>query len=187
MVRDGILYITVPATEDWDEANQCFINTKETTLILKHSLVSLSKWEANWRISFLDKFGKKNTTVEQILDYVRCMTTNQNVDPNVYRNLTQNNIEEVFEYIGSSMTATTFSDHQKPVRKRIVTSELLYSWMIDFNIPFQCEKWPLDRLITLMRVCEAEHRKQEKGSTRRAMQRNAEIKRRNRAKKAARK
>ena len=185
-VQDGVLKILIPGKEDWDEANQCFIYSKDTVLNLKHSLVSIAKWETNWNISFLDKFGKKETTVEQVLDYIRCMTINQNIDPNVYKCLTNKNVEDVFTYIGSSMTATTFSDHLKPGRKRIVTSELVYSWMIDFGVPFQCEKWPFDRLITLLRVCEAEHREHKKGSTSSAMKRNRDIKQRNRARKAAR-
>ena len=173
-----MLQITVPAREAWDEINQQFINTKETTIRLEHSLVSVSKWETEWCVPFLNK---RDMTVEQIRDYVRCMTVTQNVDPNVYLNLTEKNLKEVFDYIASKKTATFFSDKEKGGRRRIITSELIYCWMVMWRIPFQCEKWPLDRLITLIRVCEAENKQPKQGSRRSAIQRNAEIKARNRA------
>lgn len=146
-----MLYITVPATEQWDEAKQEFISTKETTLQLEHSLVSLSKWESKWHKAF---FSKKDKTFEETIDYIKCMTLTQNVKPEVYACLTKSNIEEINRYIGDPMTATTFfEEKQGGGSSETVTAELIYYWMIALNIPFECQKWHINRLLTLVRVC----------------------------------
>lgn len=147
-----MLRIVVPAVELWDEGRQEFIDTKEQTLQLEHSLISISKWEAKWRKAFLSK-GEK--TYEETVDYIRCMTVTPHVDPEVYNRLTIANINEVNRYIEAPMTATYVSE-DKSGRKshEIVTSELIYYWMILHGIPFECEKWHLNRLLMLIRVCE---------------------------------
>ena len=99
-----MLEITIPGVEQYDEAKNCFITTKEQSLRLEHSLVSLSKWEAKWHKPYLSKQPK--TVLEQI-DYIRCMTLTQNVDPNVYTAITPRILEQVNAYINDSMTATT--------------------------------------------------------------------------------
>ena len=91
-----MLEIVIPGAEQWDEVKQEFISTKEQTLKLEHSLVSLSKWESKWCQPFL---SKKEKTVEQTIDYIKCMTLTQNVDPNVYNLLTKDNILKINEYI----------------------------------------------------------------------------------------
>ena len=146
-----MLTITIPATEIFDERTNHFFSTKEQTLQLEHSLVSLSKWESKWCKPFLSKDEK---TLEETLDYIRCMTITQNVDPNVYNFMSRSNIEEINKYIESPMTATTFhDDKQKGRNGEIVTSELIYYWMISLNIPMECQKWHINRLLTLIRVC----------------------------------
>lgn len=146
-----MLQLTIPSVELWDESQQQFIYTKEQTLKLEHSLVSLSKWESKWCKPFLTKQEK---TDEETIDYVRCMTITQNVDPKVYNYLTDENIKEVNKYIEAPMTATWFTEDKntKPNREQ-VTSELIYYWMIALNIPFKCETWHLNRLLTLIKVC----------------------------------
>lgn len=145
-----MLQITIPAAEQWDEINQEFLSVKETTLSLEHSLISLSKWESKWCKPFLDK---KNKTYEETIDYVRCMTLTPNIDPTIYYALTDDNIKQINEYISAPMTATYFSDNKRGGGREIVTSELIYYWMIALNIPFECEKWHLNRLLTLVKVC----------------------------------
>lgn len=151
--------------ESWDEAKEEFIPAKTVTLQLEHSLVSLSKWESKWNKPFLS--NTTNMTSEESLDYIRCMTITKNVDPTFYLNLTTANVEAVISYINAPMTATTFSNHQKEkVNNEIVTSELIYYWMIAYNIPFECQKWHLNRLLTLVRICgikNAPPKKQSKG------------------------
>lgn len=146
-----MLTIVVPEREYFDDDKNEFVHTKEVTLQLEHSLVSLSKWESRWKKPFLSDTEK---TPEETIDYIRCMTINNNVDPSVYRRLTNGMVQRINEYISDPMTATTFSEdkHQKKNRE-VVTSELIYYWMVALQIPFECQKWHLNRLITLIRVC----------------------------------
>lgn len=146
-----MLRITIPAVEQWDEVKQEFVQTKEQTLQLEHSLVSLSKWESKWNKPFLSKEVKTN---EETLDYIKCMTISQNVDPNVYNCLTSEHIAQINKYIEAPMTATTFTEDKNGKRNReVITAELIYYWMIALTIPFECQKWHLNRLLTLIRVC----------------------------------
>ena len=168
-----MLQITIPANELWDERNEVFINVKETTLQLEHSLVSLSKWESKWNKPFLTN---NNKTTDEILDYIRCMTITQHVDPNIYMAFTSDNIKQVTDYIALPMTATTFSNIKNPAPSReIITTELIYYWMIAFNIPFECQKWHLNRLLTLIKVCNVKNQKPEKMSKSQLMSRNAAL------------
>lgn len=168
-----MLQITIPATEKWDEGRQEFISTKEQTLQLEHSLVSLSKWESKWCKPFL---SKKDMTDEEAIDYVRCMTITQNVNPDVYNNLTSDLIKEVSTYINAPMTATWFAEEKgRKSSSESVTSELIYYWMIALQIPFKCEKWHLNRLLTLIRICNIKNTPPKKMSKRALMSRNAAL------------
>ena len=147
-----MLQITIPAKELWDESRERFITIKEQRLQLEHSLVSLSKWESKWNKPFL---STESRTLEETKDYVRCMTITQNVDPMVYEFITDDVIEQVNEYINAKMTATWFNEKKtgKPNNEQ-TTSEIIYYNMISLNIPFECQKWHLNRLLTLIRVCD---------------------------------
>lgn len=139
-------------SECWDEDNEVFVPAKTVTLQLEHSLVSIKKWESKWKRSFLS--SKKELTIEESIDYIRCMTLTQHVDPQVYRRLSQQNIDEVTEYIRDSMTATTFNDgNSKKGKNEIITAEVIYCWMFSLGIPIECQKWHLNQLISLIRVC----------------------------------
>ena len=171
-----MLRITIPATELWDENKEEFITIKEQTLQLEHSLVSLSKWESKWCKPFLSKDIK---TEEETLDYIRCMTITQNVDPDVYNFIPNNIREEIKEYIEAPMTATWFSDDKNSKggkgNSEQITSELVYYWMIAQNIPFECEKWHLNRLLTLIKVCNVKNQPPKKMSKKALMSRNAAL------------
>lgn len=168
-----MLEIKIPAIEQWDELNQEFVYTKEQTLRLEHSLVSLSKWESKWRKPFLSKQEKTN---EEIIDYIKCMTTTQNVDPNIFRCLSHENMMDIKNYIEAPMTATTFTkDKNSRPNREIVTSELIYYWMIALNIPFECQKWHLNRLLTLIQVCNVKNQPPKKMSKKDIMSRNAAL------------
>lgn len=137
--------------ERWDEEKEEFVNPEYTTLQLEHSLISISKWESKWHKPFL---SKKEKTSEETIDYIRCMTITQNVSPIVYSKLSSANIQEINAYINDSMTATFFSENKKKSSKQvIVTSEVIYYWMIVLRIPMECQKWHLNRLLTLIKVC----------------------------------
>ena len=169
-----MLTIVVPISpEGWDEQKQEFVEPKVQTLQLEHSLVSLSKWESKWKKSFI---SNKNITNEEMMDYIKCMTLTKNVSPMVYDHLTQANIKEVRDYIEDPMTATTFAKEVGAGRSReIVTSELIYYWMISSNIPFECQKWHLNRLIALIRVCGIKNAPPKKRSKRDIMSQNAAL------------
>lgn len=98
-----MLKVVVPASEQFDDATGCFINTKKQVLQLEHSLVSLYKWESKHCKPFLSREPK---TTEESIDYIRCMTITQNVDPNVYHAVTKDIIDQVNAYIDAPMTAT---------------------------------------------------------------------------------
>lgn len=168
-----MLQLIIPASEQWDEAKQEFVNTKEQTLQLEHSLISLSNWESKWHKPFL---SSKNLSVEEILDYIRCMTINKNVDPNAYTSLSQDDVNKVTDYINAPMTATTFSeDRTSRPNREIITAELIYYWMIALNIPVEFQKWHLNRLLTLIRVCNIKNSPPKKMSRREIMSRNAAL------------
>ena len=167
-----MLQITIPATETWDESKQEFSHTKERTLQLEHSLVSLSKWEAKWCKPFL---SKKDKTYEETIDYIRCMTITQNVDSDIYYCLSNENLEQINDYINSPMTATFFSNTNSSPTREIITSEIIYYWMIALNIPFECKKWHLNRLLTLIRVCEIKNMPPKKRSPQEIMSQNAAL------------
>lgn len=169
-----MLQITVPISpEMWDEKNEEFIEPKTASLQLEHSLVSISKWESKWHKPFLSKEPK---TVEETIDYIKCMTLTQNVKSEVYDHLSKENIEEINAYIDDPKTATTFSKDRKSARSReIITSELIYYWMIALNIPFECQKWHLNRLLTLIRVCEVKNTPGKKMSQREVLNQYAAI------------
>lgn len=165
-----MLQITVPALvrEDYDEEKNEFVYTvleKEQTLRLEHSLISLSKWESKWHKPFISKGNKTN---EELLDYIRYMTLTPNVNPDVYYRLSPANYSQIENYIGDSMTATTFSDDRNRKHSReIITAEIIYYWMVSLNIPFDpCERWHLNRLITLVRVCNIKNNPSKKRNSR---------------------
>lgn len=169
-----MLQLVVPISpEGWDEEKQEFVESKTQTLQLEHSLVSVSKWESKWCKAFLTKNEK---TLEETLDYIKCMTITQNVNPDVYNHLTRENIEQVNNYIGAPMTATFISEDKNSKGSReVVTSELIYYWMIALQIPFECQKWHLNRLLTLVKVCNVKNEPPKKRSKRDIMSRNTAL------------
>lgn len=168
-----MLQIVVPPGELYDEQHQEFLTMdKEQILQLEHSLVSISKWEEKWHKAFL---GKEDKTTEEIMDYVRCMTLNKNVNPIAYKLLTQKNIAEINNYIQDPMTATTFSNERKGNNREILTNEIIYYYMIAFGIPSEYQKWHLNKLMTLIKVCDVKNQSPKKMSRKEVMNRNAAL------------
>lgn len=165
-----MLKITVPECERWDEINEVFVYTKECTLTMEHSLVSISKWESKWQKPFLTKEEK---TVDEVEDYIKCMTITQNVNPDVYKCLTAENYKTINDYIENPMSATTFKEiGAKGGNGEMITSELVYYWMVAFRIPFECQKWHINRLLTLIRICNIKNQPSKKMSQKAIMSRN---------------
>ena len=178
--------LIIPANESYDEANNTFINSKAYSFKVEHSLVSISKWEAKWLKPFL---GKEPQTKEETIDYIRCMTITQNVDPEAYDNITNTNMKDIGDYIKHPMSATWFNKDIESgtgagtsSSKETITSELIYYWMITYTIPFECRKWHLNTLLTLIRVCDKKNAKPKKKSTSEIMSRNRALNAERRAK-----
>lgn len=171
--------------ERWDQVHEVFVPGETISackLKMEHSLLSLSKWEQKYCKPFIDS----QKTDEEFKYYLRCMTLTSNVDPRVYNHLSEENLSTIQHYMESPLTATTIHDHQSSSKGKIgntrITAEIVYYYMLQCNIPFECEKWPLQKLLTLIRVCAAKDPSQQKMSKADTIRRNAEINARNRAK-----
>ena len=165
-----MLTINVPGEEYFNNETQKFVTVGDVNLELEHSLISISKWESQWEIPFLSKDDK---TTEQILSYVKMMTQNVNVKDDVYLRLSQKNTDAINSYINAKMTATTFYEpNSKKPNRETITSEIIYYWMISLNIPMECETWHLNRLLTLIRVCNLKNAPEKKMSQQEIAARN---------------
>lgn len=169
-----MLTIVILGTEMFDETTQEFVTEGDITLELEHSLVSLSKWESKYEKPFL---GKDSKTTEEVLDYIKLMTLTPNIPPEVYLKLSEKNVIEINNYIEAKMSATWFHDTPggSSSSREVITSELVYYWMITFQIPFECQYWHLNRLFTLIRVCNVKQEKPKKMSKAEIASRNREL------------
>lgn len=148
------LTITIPGQDLYDQETGRFITTKSTTVALEHSLLSISKWESKWHKPYLSRDAR---TDEEVIDYFRCMCLTPNVDPKVFYGLTKANFKAIEAYIQDPMTATTIKRQDKKPSRRIITSEVIYYWMAQAQIPFDpCQKWHFNRLMMLLEVAAAE-------------------------------
>ena len=172
-----MLTLKTQDVETFNNSEEQFDTIPGRTIRLEHSLVSVSKWERRWRKPFLTVDEK---TPEEILDYIRAMTITQNVPEEFYSILPKASINEVIQYINNPMTATTFSDSTNRPNREIITAEIMYFWVITFNIPIECQKWHLNRLLTLIKVCsiknnpKGQHKIDKEGSRVRKRRLNAE-------------
>ena len=156
--------------EKWDEKNEVFIDPVIQAIELEHSLVSLSKWESKYCKPFLSKTEK---TYDETLDYIQFMTLTPNVDPRVYMYLTDKQVEEIYAYIEAPMTATTFPDSKgSSTNNEAITAELMYYWMVALQIPFECQEWHLNKLLTLVKVCNFKNQPPKKMSHQETVSRN---------------
>lgn len=148
-----MLVLEIPEREYFDSVKQEFVYLKKQKLVLEHSLLSVSRWEAKWKKPFLSNERK---SYEESIDYIRCMSLSNDVSDSVVYGVDEKTLNKVSDYIEDSMTATWFNDsrQKKSSRGQVVTSELIYYWMVAFQIPFEAQKWHLNRLLTLIRICE---------------------------------
>lgn len=168
-----MLKIIVPPTEFYDESTEIFETVDAVELELEHSLVSLSKWESKYEKPFLSGGAK---TPEEIFGYIFEMILTPNPPANILQRLDQNCVDAVNGYIDSKQSATTFGLlPETKIKGETVTSELIYYWLVAFNIPFEVEHWHLNRLLALVRICNVKNSKPKKMSRREVAARNAEI------------
>lgn len=145
-----MLAITVPGHEFFNESTEEFVSVGEVRLELEHSLISLSKWESLWEKPFL---GKDVKTSEEVRSYIQCMCLTPNVPPEVFARISQENLQEINDYLNTKQTATWFNDPPGPkAPTEIITAELIYYWLIALSIPFECQGWHLNRMFTLIKV-----------------------------------
>lgn len=158
-----MLEIMVAGDEFYHAGLNRFITVPACTLVLEHSLISIAKWEAKWHMPYL---SAKKRSAAQELDYIRCMSVTPVKDPYVFSMLSPENLRDIKTYIDDSMTATTFSKSTQPISRETVTAEVLYYRMFANNIPMECQKWHLNRLLTLIRVCDLRNAPRSKMSKR---------------------
>ena len=165
-----MLKITIPADSRWDENREEFVNTEEITLELEHSLLAMSEWESKYKVPFLDPNRQK--TAEEMLDYICMMSVNREISPIELANLTPEHVYEIKAYIDEKRTATTLTKEQlgKPSRE-VVTSELIYCWLVQQQIPFEVEKWHISRILMLVNVVSIKNQPPKKQSPIEAMNR----------------
>ena len=147
-----VLDLSIPGQEYWDEDKCEFIYTKDTILHLKHSLISLTRWEQKYKRRFLDQGPDKP---DEILYYIKCMTMNREpIDDLVYQSISENDYEKVKAYIKDPMSCTTVPKKKKKTDEEPepLSSELIYYYMTALQIPFDCEKWHLNNLLKLIEL-----------------------------------
>lgn len=168
-----MIEVTIPSQDCFDVERNAFQHVKECTLRLEHSLVAVSRWESKWHKVFLDEKQKTN---EEMLDYIRCMALEPPEDDMVFHCLTRTDISRINDYIADSMSATFFREEKQRRRGREpVTSELIYYWLVALQIPFECQYWHLNRLLTLVRICNLKNQPKKKQSQFETMTSNAAL------------
>jgi hypothetical protein len=169
-----VLTITVGSTEVYDESSETFRADGGFELQLEHSLASLSKWESEFEKPFL---GETEKTAEEALAYIRCMTLTTDLPGDFLQKLSTENLDVINAYINKKMTATWFSDATPKTKRNTetVTAELIYYWMSIFNIEWEAQYWHLNRLFTLIRICNVKQDKPKKMSRAEILARNREL------------
>ena len=168
-----MLELYIPGKELFNDETQEFIDVPGAKLKLEHSLLSISKWESKWKKSFLNT---KELSGEELISYIKCMTISTPPNDDFYNNIDRKSLAKIRNYIDDPMTATTFNKRtQGPPSREIITSELVYYWMIEHGIPFECEKWHFNRLMTLIRVCAIKNTNGKKMSKREIFKQNSEL------------
>lgn len=170
-----MLIISIPEIDGFDEETQTFVSMPGGELHLEHNLIALSKWES---ITHKHLIGNEDITPEEMLLYIKCMITNEDYDPELLDRLPASEIERVSNYMADTKTATTFvKSGGESGSGEYTSSELIYYWMIACQIPFECEKWHINRLLTLIRVCNEKNQPEKKMSRSDILSRNRDLNR----------
>lgn len=146
-----MLELAIEAGELFNENTGEFVNVDRQTLQLEHSLYSIAKWESKWKKPFLSNSRREEKTAEEMIDYIRCMMIDETADPMVVYALNASHMKQINDYINDPMTATWFKEKDRPSNE-IVTSEIVYYWMVSAQVPFECQYWHFNRLMTLLKV-----------------------------------
>lgn len=169
-----MISVDIPERDYYDESTNTFVMIPARTINLEHSLVAISNWESKWMKPFLND---KPKTTEETYDYIQCMVVGEPCDLLTIQSITSFDLDRITAYIQSPRTATTITQRgpAKPNRE-VKTSELIYYWMIAFNIPFECQYWHLNRLLTLVNICNIKNdTSNKKVNPKDTLRRNAEL------------
>lgn len=172
-----MLKLHVDGYQLYDEEKNKFFDVKEDTITLEYSLYSIYKWESKWKKPYLHT---KEKTVEESIDFIRCMTLDEDVNPLLYYNIKEEDFIRINEYLNDPATATTFGAVNGPVDRRIKTAEIFYHLMTVYNIPFECEYWNFNRLLALIKVCNIENSPKKPMTKKEIYAQNRDINERNR-------
>lgn len=169
-----MLTIQVGATDVYDESSETFRAEGGFELQLEHSLAALSKWESEFEKPFLAGTDK---SPEEAMAYIRCMVLTPDPPEDFLDKLSTENVNEINAYINKKMTATWFSDATPKTKRNTetVTAELIYYWMTIFHIEWEAQYWHLNRLFTLIRICNVKQDKPKKMSRGEVLARNREL------------
>lgn len=172
-----MLVIKTPEIELFNEYTLEFLKIPPQELHLEHSLLSISKWESRWEKPFFDSDEEINKSNEELTDYIRCMTINSNVNPMIYNCMPADSLNKIYKYMNSKATATRITKNATSTKKNSegITSELIYYWMTAFNIPFEAQKWHINRLLMLIEICSIKNQPEKKMSRTEQMKRQHEI------------
>ena len=176
-----MLEIRIDGKEFWNQEKEEFVNTKGITLRLEHSLISVSKWEAKYKRPFLSDGPK---TLQETYDYISFMSLDRNVNMTELEGITEEDYKKILDYIHDPMTATKITQNakNKPSSNHVLTSEEIYYDMTALNIPFECEKWHLNRLLTLIQIASIKNEPPKKMSKSEIYRQNSELNKARRAK-----
>lgn len=178
-----MIKLIIPKRDLWDEKKQEFVTIPEETVRLEHSLLAIARWETKYHKPFLTKDEKGN---DELFYYIRCMNLSDDLlDESTALLIAKNqeNLFEIKEYLDDPATATTVK--KKPSNGSggsFVTSELIYYYMTSLMIPFECEKWNLNRLLKLIEVCDAKNTPAKKPNRKDTMNRHRSLNAARRAK-----
>ncbi len=168
-----MLTITVLGAEHFNDETQEFTTEGDFVLELEHSLVALSKWESIYEKPFL---ASEEKSTEEVLGYIEAMVMTLNVPAEVFSRLSQKNLDEINRYVDSKRSATWFAETPNtPKSREVITSELIYYWMIALTVPIECENWHLNRLFSLLKICNIKNGKPKKMSRSELAQRNSAL------------
>lgn len=142
-----MLKLLIDSFDVWDDNSQEFITYDKKTICLEHSLLSVSKWESIYKKPFLNESEK---SPQEVIDYFKCMLIDES-DSVYLNNISDKDVQKIQEYIEDPMTASWVSGDTSRDRS-VITSELIYYWMVSAQIPFETERWHLNRLLMLIRI-----------------------------------
>lgn len=145
------LLLSFSGYEVYDPNERGFIAFPKIELELLHCLKSAVLWESKWKRSFLDS---PPSTIDEIVSYIGCMNFEDKVVPRIEERITSDHLTKIKSYISDSMSASVLMNRPNQNRSsEKMTTDLIYYYLVTFQIPFEVENWHLNRLLMLIRIC----------------------------------